>query len=41
MDKVISDFQPLLFIWQIIILVGLLFVFYLVYLLYKFLRKNT
>ena len=40
MDKVISDFEPLLFIWQIIILVGLLFVFYLVYLLYKFLKKN-
>jgi accessory gene regulator protein AgrB len=41
MKKIISEFEPLLFIWQIIILAGLLFIFYLVYLFYKFLRKNT
>ena len=41
MEKIIEDFNGGLLVWQIIILVGLLFVFYLVYLLYKFLRKNT
>ena len=41
MEKIIEDFNGGLLVWQIIILAGWLFVFYLVYLLYKFLRKNT
>jgi len=41
MEKLINDFQIGLFIWQIAILGFGFFLLYLLYLLFKFLRKNV
>lgn len=41
MHKLINDFEFGIFIWQILIIAFVVFLFYMLYLLFKFLRKNV